>query len=299
MKSSHASSGSSVTVPTRPPSPEVGAPSTPAKSGLIVFTLAGGLSIFLFGSPFFNTYPTNDSVPYGVTLVSLFGVVSLVLGRRSSLVVFSSCAYGLFVAAAANLVLTIGPFNWLITSSEAYQEIAQDKLAQFLAIVPVVLVLTWARRRPWDSIYLQKGRPRRWIGFGLPWLVIGTLGMIAIAYAYDIDAETLLAIAPWIFAFVALNATMEELWFRAIFLRPYTAAMGGRWAVFVTALVFGITHVNAEYMSASEIWVFGAIVFIIGLVTAWVMRWANSLWGAVLFHMGMDLLIIVQIIESA
>jgi hypothetical protein len=34
------------------------------------------------------------------------------------------------------------------------------------------------------------------------------------------------------------------------------------------------------------------------MTTAWVMRWASALWGAVLLHMGMDFLIIIQIVES-
>lgn len=299
MDSPDKSSSTSSIASTRTPSQEVRTPSALVTAGVIVFTLAGGLSIFLFGSPFFDIYPTNNNALYGSILAALFGAITLVSGRRSSLTIYSSVAYALFVAAAANLSLTIGPFNWLITSSDTYLEIAQDKLAQFLAIVPVILLLTWARGRSWNTIYLQMGRPRRWIGFGLPWLVVGMLGVVGIAYAYDIDPETLLAAAPWIFMFVALNATMEELWFRAIFLRPYSEAMGSRWTILVTALVFGVTHVNAEYMSATEMWAFGAVVFLIGLATAWVMRWANALWGAVLFHMGMNLLIIIQIAESA
>ena len=299
MDSPGTSFGNTPVASPRSPSPETAEVNAWVRLGLFVLTLAGGLSIFMFGSPFFDTFPTNDSVPYGVILVTFFGVISLVLGRQPYLVLYSNCAYALLVAAVANLMLTIGPFNWLITSSETYQEIAQDKLAQFLAIVPVILLLTRIRRRPLTSIYVQKGQPRRWIGFGLPWLVIGMLGIIGIAYAYDIDADTFLAAAPWILVFVVLNATMEELWFRGIFLRPYSTAMGGSSAILVTALVFGIAHVNAEYMTAGEMWIFGIVVFVIGLTTAWAMRWANSLWGSVLFHIGMDLLIIIQIVESA
>lgn len=269
-----------------------------AKAGLFVFTLTGGLSIFLYGSPFFDKFPTNGNVTYGWALIGFFGLVSLVLGLRPSLTLYASCAYALFVAAAANLVLTIGPFNWLITSSETYQNLAQDKLAQFLAVVPVIVVLTLVRRRPLGSIYLQMGRPRRWAGFGPPWIAIGALGMIGIASAYGIDAETLLAAAPWILAFIVFNSVMEELWFRAIFLGPYSTAMGGGLAILVTALVFASPHLNATYVTAGEMWAFGTSVFVIGLVAAWSMRWANSLWGAVLFHMGMDLLIIIQIAES-
>jgi membrane protease YdiL (CAAX protease family) len=298
VDSSGTSSGTVPVVSPRSPSSEMAEASIWARFGLFVLALAGGLSIFVFGSPFFDIFPTNDSVPYGLALVALFGAISFALGLRPSLTLYSSCVYALFVAAVANLILTIGPFNWLITSSETYQEFAQDKLAQFLAVVPVILLLTWVRRRPLASIYLQVGRPRRWVGLGLPWLALGTLGIIGIAYAYDIDAETFLAAVPWILVFVALNATMEELWFRAIFLRPYSTAMGSGLAILVTALIFGIAHVNAEYMSPGEVWAFGIGVFIIGLVAAWAMRWANSLWGSVLFHMGIDLLIIIQIAES-
>lgn len=298
VDSSCTSSGNGSAVVMRTPSPEVGRPNTWAKAGLFVFTLAGGLSIFLYGSPFFDTFPTNGSVTYGAALIAFFGLISLVLGLRPSLTLYASCSYALFVAATANLMLTIGPFNRLITSPEPYQNLAQDKLAQFLAVVPVIVVLTWVRRHPWDSIYLQMGQPRRWAGFGLPWLAIGALGMIGIASAYGIDSATLLAATPWILAFIVLNAAMEELWFRAIFLRSYSTAMGGGAAILVTALVFASPHFNATYMTAGETLAFGTGVFVIGVAAAWAMRWANSLWGSVLFHMGMNLLIIIQIAES-
>lgn len=298
MDSSDTSSADEPITSTRSPSSQVAEATPLSRVGMFAFTLAGGLAIFLFGSPFFNVYPTNDNVAYGWALIAFFGLCSLVLEKWLSSTHYSSCAYALFIAAVANLVLTIGPFNWLITSSDSYQEITQDKLAQFLAIVPVIVLLTWARKRPLSSIYIQVGQARRWLGFGLVWIVLGTIGLIGIADAYDVDSDTLLAAAPWILLFVALNATMEELWFRAIFLRAYSTAMGGGLAILVTALVFGIAHVNAEYMTPGEMWTFGFGVFVIGLVAAWAMRWANSLWGSVLFHMGMGLMITIQIVES-
>jgi hypothetical protein len=47
------------------------------------------------------------------------------------------------------LVLAIGPFNFLVTApDESVRQAVQDKLAQFLSVVPVILILTWGERRP-------------------------------------------------------------------------------------------------------------------------------------------------------
>ena len=37
----------------------------------------------------------------------------------------------------------------------------------------------------------------------------------------------------------------------------------------------------------------------IGLVAAWAMRWADTLSGSVLFHMGLDLLIVFGLLDAA
>lgn len=268
--------------------------------GLIGFTLLGGVAIFVGGTPYFEFTAANDSLFYNAVLVAAFGLLALVLRRRPSLGLYTACNTALLVAATAMLVLVVGPFDWLVTGDEgSVQEAFQGKLAQFLAVVPAILVLTVVARRPWGWIFLQKGRPKRWLIFGLSWFGISAVVITGLALASGIEAAELLSAAPWILAFAALNAVMEELWFRGIFLRPYSAAMGGAQAVVVTALIFAVAHIGATYLaSLGELvfLVFGALA--IGVVAAWAMRWADALWGSVLFHMGLDLLVVFGLLES-
>lgn len=194
-------------------------------------------------------------------------------------------------------VLVLGPFNWLVTlDDESYRHALQDKLAQSLAVVPVILAFTWGGRRPWGSIYLQWGRSRRWLVLGLSTFGIGATTIVAIAVATGISPASLAAAAPWIVAFAALNATMEELWFRGIFLRPYAATMGPWTAIVVTAMVFGAAHVGATYVSAGEQLAFAVLVAALGFALAWAMRWADSLWGAVLIHIALDLVVVFELV---
>lgn len=282
------------------------ASSTPATSGpwvragLVGFTLLGGGAIFVLGSPYFELTPWNDNVLYNGVLAAGFGLLTFLLRRRPPrLASLALCSEALFVAAAAMLVLVVGPFNWIVTlDDESYRHALQDKLAQFLAIVPVIAVFAWAARRPWGWIYLHRGRPRRWLPFGLSVFVVGAAIISVLAMTTGRTPTALLAAAPWIVAFAALNAGMEELWFRGIFLRAYDAAMGAVPAVLVTAIIFGAAHVGATYVSAGEQLVFAALVAGLGIMLALAMRWGDSLWGAVLLHITLDLVVVFELVEA-
>lgn len=271
-----------------------------SRVGLIGFSLIGGFAIFVGGTPYFEWTAANDSPVYNAALVALFGFLTWYMRQRDGLETYATSSHALLIAASAMLVLVIGPFNWLITAeNESLLQAVQDKLAQFLCVVPVILVITRLERRPWGAIYLQKGRPKRWLTFGLSWFVVCAVVVTVLALASGVDWTDLVSAAPWIVMFAALNAVMEELWFRGIFLKPYSAAMGRWQAIAVTAIVFASAHIGATYTSligAHLLLLFGALA--IGVVGAWAMRWANALWGAVLFHMGLDLVVVLGLVES-
>ena len=91
---------------------------------------------------------------------------------------------------------------------------------------------------------------------------------------------------------------MEELWFRGLFLGKLSPFLGATAAALVTALVFGMTHLGATYVTPAERFIFPTIVFALGLVNGYVMLKTDSLWGSVLFHAGYDLLVIIPILVS-
>ena len=91
---------------------------------------------------------------------------------------------------------------------------------------------------------------------------------------------------------------MEELWFRAIFLKRYEKVVGRLAAILVTSAVFGVSHVNATYEFPGGSVVFGVVVFVLGVVGAYSMYKTDSLIGPILFHAGYDLTIIVPVLNS-
>lgn len=263
-----------------------------------LFLLAGGQLIFVFGSPYFDVFPTNKNLVFSATLAAAFGVLALVLWRNPSLARYAPPVYALFVAAAANLALVMGPFNRFLTATEPFREIAQDKVVQFLTVVPVLVILSWLARRDLGQIFLQRGRPRRWVPFGLVSLAAFAVAATVILLVSGLSAAELWAVTPYILAFVTANAIMEELWFRGVFLRPYEAGVGWTGAMVATALAYGVSHMNATYFESTTGLLFGLGVIGFGFILAWAMRWADSLWGSVLFHMGMDLMIILPVVGS-
>lgn len=263
-----------------------------------LFLLLSGQLIFVFASPYFDVFPTNDDPVFAGALTVAFGVLALVMSRNLQYARYAPPVYALFVAAAANLALVIGPFNRFITATEPFRQMAQDKVAQFMAIVPVIVILTWLAKRDWGWIYIQRGRPRRWLVFGLAGFAAGAVAMIWMLLSNGMSRESLVTTAPWILIFVVANALMEELWFRGVFLRPYEASVGWAGAMTATALAYGTSHMNATYFESATGMLFGLGVIGLGLILAWGMRWAGSVWGAVLFHMGMDLVIILPIVQS-
>ena len=269
-----------------------------SRAALIVLLLVGGQLIFVFASPYFDVFPTNRNALFSAALAAAFGLLALAFRLRPSLAHYAPPVYALFVAAAANLALVVGPLNRLLITGEPFRVMAQDKVVQFLTVTPVLVLLWWLARRDLGWIFLQRGRSRRWLPFGLLSLAVCAVVMVGMLLWAGMSPSELLAAAPWILIFVAANAVMEELWFRGVFLRPYEASIGWTGAMVVTALAYGTSHMNATYFESAVGLVFGAGVIGLGLVMAWAMRWGDSVWGSMLFHMGMDLLIILPIVQS-
>ncbi len=261
--------------------------------------LLAGLAIFVLGSPYYDVFPTNRSQIYVLALTLCFLAAWLVLKRHHSLARYAPSAYALFVASAALLFLGTGLLELRRGVLTPFQDLALDKVSQFLHVVPVILALTLVSKNDLKSIFIARGRLKAGLIFGgvsfLLWAVLAYLLQSGAGGFGPVNVSVILLALAWAFA----NATMEELWFRAIFLKPYEKVIGRLAAILVTSLVFGLSHINATYEFPGGSAVFGVVVFVLGVVGAYSMYKTDSLIGAILFHAGYDLTIIVPVLNSS
>jgi len=258
----------------------------------------GGVMVFVLGSPYHRIYPTNWNWTYYLGLTAFFLVLTLVFKRVSTLKQFSPVAYAFLIAAAALLFLRSGVLDIPRDEANPMKFLALDKLSQFTHIVSVILVLTLLGGSDLKSIFIKKGNLKYGLTFGLiSFFGFAVLGVITQWGSRDRVAN-LPGALPWLLLFVFANATMEELWFRGIFLRKYEALIGQKAAILVTALVFGTSHVFATYDFPGGRWVFGAVVFGLGVLGAQAMFKEDGLLGPVLFHAGYDLMIMIPVLNS-
>jgi membrane protease YdiL (CAAX protease family) len=159
-------------------------------------------------------------------------------------------------------------------------------------------LLTLLVKEDLKSLFIKRGRLKRGLIFGL--VSFAAFGVIAVVMQSNSSGffSSILNALPWLLLFVFANAIMEELWFRAIFLKKYEGVIGRNATIIVTALIFGASHINATYNFPGGGLVFGFVVFGLGIVGAYSMFNDDGLIGPVLFHAGYDLLIIVPILTS-
>ena len=265
---------------------------------IAVILFLAGLLVFVFGSPYYRVFATNWNQTYYILLSVGLLILTVLFNRVPSLSRFGPAAYAFLIASVALVVLKAGFFNLPIKATNELQEIAIDKTSQFLHIVPVILLMTLLARKNLGEIFLQTGQLKQGLIFG----IISFIGFAALSYLINHGNPEFMQLVIknilWLLLFVLANSIMEEFWFRAIFLNPFNSLVGRTGAILITALIFGLSHINATYEFPGGGFVFGVVVFILGAVGAHAMLKDQSLIGPVLFHAGYDLLIILPVLNS-
>ncbi|HSM72589.1 MAG TPA: CPBP family intramembrane glutamic endopeptidase [Anaerolineales bacterium] len=268
------------------------------KYSIVALLVFGGITVFVFGNPYYSIFSTNGNKTYYLAITIFFLAVSMVLKRNPALSNYGHAAYSLFAASLALLFLSTGIFNLHNSTMPPLLNLALDKTSQFLHVVPVLIGLTLLAGGSLKSIFVSWGKLKQGLTFGL----ISFTGFAIISLLMGIQSSGFFSsfwdATPLLLLFIFSNATMEELWFRGIFLKNYEAIVGRKAAILVTSLVFGTSHINATYKFLGGGIVFGLVVFGLGVVGAYAMLKDDSLIGPVLFHAGYDLLVIVPIFDS-
>lgn len=92
------------------------------------------------------------------------------------------------------------------------------------------------------------------------------------------EAALLLVIA------VLLAPLVEELYFRGIVLRVLGARLPFAGAAAFTAIFFSLMHGHLFTMPDVAGWVLSGVIFVLGMVLAWLTRWSGSLRPAIAMH---------------
>jgi membrane protease YdiL (CAAX protease family) len=273
-------------------------PKTTEKISLSLIFLASGFAVFVFGSPYYSIFPTNNNRVYYIGLTLFFLCLSLFFKSNKRFSTYWPVTFSFFMASFATLFLNLSLLNIPASTTNPSRLIALDKLSQFIQVVFPIIFLVFLGKIDFKSIFLAKGNVKEGITFGLiSFLIFSILALVLYSQSSDFFNQ-LPAHLPWLLLFIFANSIMEEIWFRGIFLERLEKLVGTTAAIIITAIVFGASHISATYSFPGGGAVFGLVVFIMGLILAYTMRKFGIIIGPILFHAGMDLLIILPVIAS-
>ena len=155
------------------------------KASVAFVLLLCGLAVFVVGSPYYRIFPTNWNQTYYVALTAFFLIAALVCKRTESLARYWTAVYAFFVALAALVVLKTGLIRLHHEAMPPMQNLALDKLSQFLLITPVLVVLPLLAKDDLAALFIKKGNLRRGLRFGLVWFVLFGVAALVIQWGGD------------------------------------------------------------------------------------------------------------------
>ena len=270
-----------------------------ARIGLILICGVAGLLVFMLGMTLAPVVPLGVRVA-GLALL-IFVSLALALGLRSKARTKRMWRLALAYCVAACAVL-LGEFagDWAVglsgDSTATLTGFTALKLGEDVAIVGTIIILAFVTRDKLAALYLQRGRLRLGLTVGL--LSFGTLTLLGLGVTLQqgLSFERMTGVLPAFTLIVVADGVMEELLFRGLFLKRLATAVGFGWANGVTAAVFALAHVGVQFTTALVPFVI--VVFLLGLLWGWLMRYTDSLWASVLVHAGVDMLIIGNALDA-
>ncbi len=267
-----------------------------ARLGLFTLLLIGGLAVFALGVDYHSRFWTNTSGAFKVGLSTLFLVTMLALRWSEWGRAYWPVAFALLAASLTNVTTwyLAGPLQrWLLgllsVSAGTPQGLMWGKLVDLVLRLIPIFALVWLTGDGLGSLYVRRGKLGWSMAIGLLALVNLLATSVAVAASQGGDMEIVFTSLPWWFAYSLMNAFMEEIWYRGLFLgrlQPFIGATGALW---LTAVVFAVSHLFAAYIEPSGAPVFGIIVLTLGLVFGLLMQMTRTLWGSVVYHTAADL----------
>lgn len=274
---------------------KIGGENSLNRLGFLLFFLICGLSIFVFRL----FVPREFLVMYLVGISLVFLASAVVLRQNNRLRRYFDVVFAFFLAAFVSVLQEMALSLGWWSSSTMFDMVAGTVSVTLLVAIPII-AFTRITGGDMASIYLVKGR--LWLGLvvGLAafilFFVTSIEGATTLFAGKDLSFERVLPWMPWIMAFVLSNGLREELWFRGLFLGRFETFVGSRTANLLQATVFSLAHVDVQY--TPELLNFLGISFFLGLAFGFLIQRTRSLLGAILFHAGADVPVIIGIFSN-
>ncbi len=274
----------------------------PRAGASLLFLCLGSLIILVF-SPWRPLIQNRifDYLGRIVLVAGLFGLMVLV-SRGARVEKYRQLLAGLFImAVAVSLDWVFGNFlqRTVGVSDVAPSGWAMIKLNEGFIIISTILVLNRLTGGSLGSIYIQRGNLKLGLTIGIVTFLLAAAGSIPMAslfQARDISLPRIVPWIPWLLIYVLVNAALEELMFRGLFLRKLEPFLGKFFSNLATAFVFTGLHGTVTYSADNLIFV--AVTFPLALAWGHIMQKTDSIWGSIVFHAGMDIPIMLGIFSN-
>ncbi len=271
--------------------------------GLFFLFLMCGVAVFVFGSNYYEIFPTNRNIYYNAVLSAVFLIVSLWLKRNERLTKYWQIPFAFFIASFVILFtllfdLSGAVLGWFNLTTSTSQGIAIAKLFDMVMIVVLIIVLTKLSGADLGSIYLKRGNLK--LGLSIGAIVLFNFASSAILFFATryTSIDKLIVAILWGVVFSFANSFMEELWLRGIFLKRFEPLLGISGAVLVTSIVFSLMHVGAVYLTPAAIPFMMANTLTLGLACGYLMMKTDSIWGSTMIHAAADFFLFIAMLAS-
>jgi membrane protease YdiL (CAAX protease family) len=273
--------------------------------GLFILFLLCELTIFVFGSYYFEVFPTNKNLIFNLAVSALFLAAALWFRYDKRLNKHWQIAFAFFIASVAFPFTAIfdgwirEALGWFAVTTDSSQGQAIEKVCEMLLKTIPILALVKLSGADMGSIFIKRGNLK--MGLGIGTLVFFFLGTATFMFAVErfTSADTLVAAVGWGLIFSAANGFMEELWLRGIFLKHFASMIGINGAVWVTSIIFASMHSFAFYFDPFALTFFFVNTLALGLGCGYLMIKSDNIWGAVLIHAASDFFLFVAVLANA
>lgn len=272
--------------------------------GLFLLFLLCEALIFIFGSYYFEVFPTNKNLTFNLVVSTVFLAVALWFRYDQHLNKHWHVAFAFFIASVAFPFSALfdgwirAVLDWFTVTAETSKGLAIEKICEMLLKTVPILLLVKLSGADIGSVFLKRGNLKMGLGIGaLIFLFLGTATfMFAVERFTSVDA--LVAAIIWGLVFSFANGFMEELWLRGIFLKRFASLIGINGAVWVTSIIFASMHSFVFYFNPFALIFYFANTLALGLGCGYLMMKSDNIWGATIIHAASDFFLFVAVLAS-